>query len=73
MNEITSLQNQVKASRLQGKLAKRNFLEVMKIVIEPVNKAKKNASEDVRNRDDNVRKEQQSTSDFTRQMFGCNE
>ena len=36
INELASLQNQVKAVRLQDKLGKQNFHENMKKVFEPV-------------------------------------
>ena len=39
LNELISLQNQVKAVRLQDKLGKRNFHEGMKKVFEPVTKS----------------------------------
>ena len=47
LNELVSLQNQVKASRLQDKFWKENFLEVMKKVIAAVPKSKEDASESV--------------------------
>ena len=47
MNELASLQDQVKAVRLQDKLGKQNFHEVMKKVFEPVTKTFKDVSEDV--------------------------
>ena len=45
LNELVSLQNQVKAVRLQHKLGKQNFLEDMKKVYEPVTDTIKNVSE----------------------------
>ena len=47
LNELVSLQNQVKAVRLQDKLGKQNFHEDMKKVFEPVTKTIKDVSEDV--------------------------
>ena len=46
-NELVSLQDQVKAVRLQDKLGNQNFHEDMKKVFEPVTKKIKNVSEDV--------------------------
>ena len=46
-NELVSLQDQVKAVRLQDKLGKQNFHEDMKKVFEPVTKTIKDVSEDV--------------------------
>ena len=45
LEESTSLQDQVKAVRLQDKLGKQNFHEDMKKVFEPVTKSLKNTSE----------------------------
>ena len=39
LNELASLQNEVKAVRLQDKLGKQNFHEDMKKVFEPVTKS----------------------------------
>ena len=36
LNELASLQDQVKAVRLQDKLGKQNFHEVMKKLFEPI-------------------------------------
>ena len=47
LNELVSLQNQVKAVRLQDKLGKQNFHEDMKKVFEPVTKSLKNTSQDI--------------------------
>ena len=47
LNELVSLQNQVKAVRLQDKLGKQNFHEDMKKVFEPVTKSLQNTSQDV--------------------------
>ena len=47
LNELVSLQDQVKAVRLQDKLGKQNFHEDMKKVFEPVTKTIKDVSEDV--------------------------
>ena len=41
LNELVSLQDQVKAVRLQHKLGKQNFHEDMKKVFEPMTDAKK--------------------------------
>ena len=46
LNELVSLQNQVKAVRLQDKLGKQNFHEDMK-VFEPVTKSLENTSQDI--------------------------
>ena len=47
LNELVSLQNQVKAVRLQDKLGKQNFHEDMKKVFEPVTKSLENTSENL--------------------------
>ena len=47
LNELVSLQNQVKTVRLQDKLGKQNFLEDMKKVFEPVTKSLENTSQDI--------------------------
>ena len=47
LNELVSLQSQVKAVRLQDKLGKRNFHEDMKKIFEPVTKALESISQDV--------------------------
>ena len=47
LNELVSLQDQVKTVRLQDKLGKQNFHEDMKKVIEPVAKLLENTSQDI--------------------------
>ena len=47
LNELASLQDQVKVVRLQDKLGKQNFHEDMKKVFEPVTKSVENASQDI--------------------------
>ena len=47
LNELVSLYDQVKTVRLQDKLGKQNFHEVMKKVFEPVTKALENTSQDI--------------------------
>ena len=47
LNELASLQDQVKAIRLQDKLGKQNFHEDMKKVFEPVTKSLENTSQDI--------------------------
>ena len=47
LNELVSLQDQVKTVRLQDKLGKQNFLEDMKKVFEPVTKSLENTSQDI--------------------------
>ena len=47
LNELVSLQDQVKAVRLQDKLGKQNFHEDMKKVFEPMTDAIKNNSEKI--------------------------
>ena len=47
LEELASLQNKVKAVRLQDKLGKQKFLEAMKKVFEPVTDTNKNTSEDL--------------------------
>ena len=47
LNELVSLQDQVKTVRLQDKLGKQNFLEDMKKVFEPVTKSLANTSQDI--------------------------
>ena len=47
LNELVSLQNQVKSVRLQDKLSRENFHEDMKKVFEPVTKSLENTSQDI--------------------------
>ena len=47
LNELASLQDQVKAVRLQENLGKQNFHEDMKKVFEPVTKSLENTSQDI--------------------------
>ena len=47
LNKLVALQNQVKAVRLQDKLSKQNFHDVMKKLFEPVTKSIKDVSEEV--------------------------
>ena len=47
LNELVSLQNQVKAARLQDELGKQNFHEDMKKVFEPVTESFENTSQDI--------------------------
>ena len=47
LNELVSLQNQVKVVKLQDKLGKQNFHEDMKKVFEPVTKSLENTSENI--------------------------
>ena len=47
LNELTSLQNEVKAVRLQDKLGKQNSHEDMKKVFEPVTKSLESTSQDI--------------------------
>ena len=47
LNELGSLQDQVKAVRLQDKLGKQNFHEDMKKVFEPITKSLENTSQDI--------------------------
>ena len=47
LNELVSLQNQVKTVRLQDKLGKQNFREDLQEVYEPVTKTNKNVSENI--------------------------
>ena len=47
LNELLSLQNQVKAVRLQDRLSKQNFQEDMKKVFESVTKSLENTSQDL--------------------------
>ena len=47
LNELVTLQNQVKAVRLQNRLGKQNFQEVMKKVFEPVTISLENTSQDI--------------------------
>ena len=48
LNELVTLQNEVKAVRLQDKLGKQNFHEDMKNIFEPVTKSLENTSQDMR-------------------------
>ena len=47
LNELVSLQDQVKVIKLQDKLGKQNFHEDMKKVFEPVTKSLENTSENI--------------------------
>ena len=47
LNELVSLQDQVKVIKLQDKLDEQNFHEDMKKVFEPVTKSLKNTSENL--------------------------
>ena len=47
LNELASLQDQVKVVRLQDKFGKQNFHEDMKKVFEPVTKSLENTSQDI--------------------------
>ena len=47
INELVSLQYQVKTVRLQDKLGKQNFQEDMKKVFKPVTKSLENTSQDI--------------------------
>ena len=47
LNELASLQDQVKVVRLQDKLGKQNFHENMKKIFEPVTKSLENTSQDI--------------------------
>ena len=47
LNDLVSLENQVKVVRLQDKLGKQSFHEDMKKVIEPVTKSLENTSQDI--------------------------
>ena len=47
LEELVSLQSQVKAVKLQDKLGKQNFHEDMKKVFEPVTKSLENTSQDI--------------------------
>ena len=47
LNELVSLESQVKAVRLQDKLGKQNFHENMRKVFEPVTKSLENTSQDI--------------------------
>ena len=47
LNELVSLQNQVKVVRLQDKLGEQNFHENIKKVFEPVTKSLENTSENL--------------------------
>ena len=47
LNKLASLQDQVKAVRLQDELGKQNFHEDMRKVFEPVTKSLENTSQDI--------------------------
>ena len=47
LNELASLQNEVKAVRLRDKLGKQNFHEDLKKVFEPVTKSLESTSQDI--------------------------
>ena len=48
LNELVSLENQVKVVRLQDELGEQNFHEDMKKVVEPVTKSLANTSQDIK-------------------------
>ena len=47
LEELVSLENQIKIVRLQDKLGRQNFLEDMSKVFEPVTKSLENTSQDI--------------------------
>ena len=47
LNELVSLENQVRAVRLQGKLGKQNFHEDVKKLFEPVTKLLEKTTQDI--------------------------
>ena len=47
LNELVSLQDEVKVVRLQDKLGKQNFHEDMKKVFQPLTKSLENTSQDI--------------------------
>ena len=47
LEELISLESQVKAVRLQDKLGKQNFHEDMKKLFEPITKSLENTSQDI--------------------------
>ena len=47
LEQLVSLENQVKVLRLQDKLGKQNFHEDMKQVLQPVTKSLENTSQDI--------------------------
>ena len=47
LEELASLQNEVKVIRLQDKLGKQNFHEHIKKIFEPVTKSLENTSQDI--------------------------
>ena len=47
LEELATLQNQVKVVRLQDKLGKQNFHEDLRKVFEPVTKSLENTSQDI--------------------------
>ena len=67
LEQLASLQNQVKAVRLQDKLGKQNFHEDLKKVLEPVTKSlEKNISRYNKNYHENFYRKQQSNREFKR-------
>ena len=73
LNELVSLENQVKAVRLQDKLGKQNFHEDMKKVIEPVTKCIRDVSEEVTKTMMENSIKNNTAREFKRQIFRNNE
>ena len=67
LEELASLQNQVKEVRLQYKLVKQNFHEDMKKVFEPVTKSLENTSQNI------TKTITESTREFKQQTSRTNE
>ena len=74
LNELVSLQDQVKTVRLQDKLGKQNFHEDMKKVFEPITKSLENTSENLsKTITETSVKNNQSNREFKRKNFRINE
>ena len=70
LNELASLQNQVKVVRLQDKLGKQNFHEDMKKVIEPVTKTLEKTSQDItKNMTENFIKNNQALENLNKKLL----
>ena len=70
LNELVSLQDQVKTVRLQDKLGKHNFHEEMKKVFEPVTKSLENTSQDItKTITETSLKKQSSNREYRQQTF----
>ena len=70
LNELVSLENQVRVVRLQDKLGKQNFHEDMKKVFEPVTKSLEKTSQDItKTMTENSTKNNQALENLNNKLF----